>query len=56
MLIDLIVYDIYYYIVYSQYTMEVMNKTMVKGQGVVFGTCNTNFTQFRKLRYLDSKV
>ena len=23
---------------------------------VVFGICNKNFTQFRKLRYLDTKV
>ena len=28
----------------------------VKCSGVVFGSCNNNFTRYRKYRYWDSKV
>ena len=34
-----------------------MNKTIVVPcQGIVFGICNKNFTQFRKLRIMDKVV
>ena len=34
--------------------MEARHKT--NPTNVVFGICNSNFTQFRKMRYFDSKV